>query len=74
MQDQPGTLAQVLGYGGEGEFVFCSVRASETQAIQLQDALEVRKQHLDLLPLAPRREIGIRHRQVASEIAGTFMD
>ncbi len=33
--------------------VFCSVGASETQAIQLQDTLEVREQHLDILPPSP---------------------
>jgi hypothetical protein len=51
--DQLGELTQVLGGGGEEKLVFCSVRASETQAIQLENALEVREQHLDFLPLAP---------------------
>ena len=45
-------LAEVLGGGGEEELVFCSVWASQAQAIQLQDAFEVRKQHLDLFPFA----------------------
>ncbi len=50
--DELGELAEVLGGGAQEKLVFCSVRASETQAIQLQNALEVRKQHLHLLPLA----------------------
>ena len=51
-RDQLGELAQVLGGGGEEELVFYSVRPPEAQSIQLQDALELREQHLDLLPIA----------------------
>lgn len=45
-------LAEVLGCGGQVELVFRSVWTPQAQAIQLQDALEVGEQHLDLFPLA----------------------
>jgi hypothetical protein len=73
-RDQLGELPEVLGGGSEEELVFCAVRASEAQAVQLQDALEVREQHLDLLPLAPGSQISICQRQITSEIARAFMD
>ena len=50
-RDQLCHLAEVLGGGGEEELVSCSVWTSQTQAIHPEDALEVREQHLDLLPL-----------------------
>src|SRR5215208_316116 len=50
--DQLGELAEVLGGGGEEELVLGTVWAPQAQAVQLQDALEVGEQHLDLLPLA----------------------
>ena len=51
-RDQLGELAEVLGGGGEEELVLGTIRAPQAQAVQLQDALEVGEQHLDLLPLA----------------------
>ena len=45
-------LTEVLSGGGEVELVFCAIGTTQAQAIQLQDAFEVREQHLDLLPLA----------------------
>src|SRR4029453_6667084 len=47
--DQLGELAEVLGGGGEEELVLSTIRASQAQAVQLQDALEVGEQHLGLL-------------------------
>ena len=38
--------------GGEVELVSCSVGSAQAQAVELQDALEVSEQHLDLLALA----------------------
>ena len=48
----PRKLPEILGRGGEVELVSCSIRTAQAQAVQLQDALEVGEQHLDLLPLA----------------------
>lgn len=50
-RDQLGHLAEVLGGGSEEELVFGTVWTSQAQAIELQDAFEVREQHLDLLSL-----------------------
>ena len=43
---------EVLGGGGEVELVAGAVWSAQSQAIEPEDALEVREQHLDLLALA----------------------
>src|SRR5690606_27251663 len=73
-RDQSGHFPQVLGCGSQEELILCSIWSSEAQAIQLEDAFEVREQHLDLLSLAAGGQIGVGLRQVASQIAGAFMD
>src|SRR3954453_16287985 len=73
-QDQLGELAEVLGGGGEEELVLGTIRAPQAQAVKLQDTLEVGEQHLDLLPLAAGREIGVGQRQTPSEIACALVD
>jgi hypothetical protein len=50
--EQLGEFAKVLGCCCKVELVFCAVGTSKTQAVELQDAFEVREQHLDLLSLA----------------------
>lgn len=45
--------ALVMGGRTEEELVFFSVLASEAQAIQLEDELEMREQYLDLFRFAP---------------------
>ena len=49
-RDQLGQLAKVLSGGCEGELVARAVWTLWSQAIELENALEVREQHLDLLP------------------------
>jgi hypothetical protein len=44
--------SEVLGGGGEEELVAGAAWSSQPQAIELQDAFQVREQHLDLLSLA----------------------
>jgi len=51
-RDDLGHFAEVLGSCGEVELVSCAIWPAQAQAIQLQDALEVGEQHLDLLALA----------------------
>ena len=51
-RDQLGQAAQILYSGGQGELVFGAAEASEPQAIELEDALQMREQHLDLLAFA----------------------
>jgi len=48
-----GERVQVLCGGGEEEGVFCAVRTSEAQAVELQDAFQMCEQDLDLLPVTP---------------------
>ena len=48
-----GELPEVLGGGGQEEFIPGAVRPSQAQAVELQDPLEMREQHLDLLPFVP---------------------
>ena len=58
-RDQLGEPAEVLGSGGEVELVSGTVRASEPEPVELQDALEMGEQHLDLLPLSPGGVVGL---------------
>lgn len=51
--DQPGEFPKILGGGGKNELVFCAIRTTETQPVELQDALEVSEEHFDLLPFSP---------------------
>jgi hypothetical protein len=48
-----------LGGGGEEQLVVGAARSSQSQAVEAQDALQVREQHLDLLPLPPSGAVGI---------------
>ena len=70
---QLGHFAEVLGGGGEEELVSCSVWTSQAQAIHPEDALEVREQHLDLLSLAARDQIGVGCGDIAGEITGALV-
>ena len=44
------------------------------EAIEAQDALQVREQHFDLLPFTARLDIGIGLRDVARNVSGLFVD
>jgi hypothetical protein len=67
-------LAEVLDGGGEEKLAFRSVGTSHAQAVELQNAFEVSKQHLDLLALASGRRIRVGQRQIAGHIPRAFMD
>jgi hypothetical protein len=45
---------EVLGGGRQVELVAGTIRPSQSQTVELQDALQVRKEHFDLLALTPR--------------------
>jgi hypothetical protein len=47
--EQFGKFTEVLGCCCKVELVFCAVGTSKTQAVELQDAFEVREQHLGLV-------------------------
>src|SRR6516165_2205800 len=67
--DQLRQLAEVLGDGRQGEFVAGAARPSQAEAVQAKYAFEVCKQHLDLLPLSPRRGIGLGLRYVTGHVS-----
>ena len=48
-----GEFSQVLGGGGEHELVLRALWSTQAKAAELEDALEVGEQHLDLLSFAP---------------------
>ena len=52
-RDQLGELTQVLSRGGQEELVSGAAETTQAQPVELQDALEVGEQHLDLLALSP---------------------
>ncbi len=69
--DQLGHLAEVLGGGcEEEELVSCAVWTSQAQAIHSEDALEMGEQHLDLLALAARDQIGVGRGDITGQITG----
>ena len=53
--DQRCEPPQVLGDGGQNELILGASWTAQSKPAELQDALEVRKPHLDLLALAPRK-------------------
>ena len=69
-----GQLAEVLGGGGEEELISGSVWTAKAKPVELQDTLEMRKQHLDLLPLAPGSDICFALRQIPRQFPSTFVD
>lgn len=52
-RDQLRKFPEILGCGGEVEFVAGAVRAAQSQPIKPQDAFGVSEQHLDFLSLSP---------------------
>ena len=66
--------SQVLGDGGQNKLILGASWTAESKPAELQDALQVRKPHLDLLALAPRllKVLGANER--SGDVAGTLMD
>jgi hypothetical protein len=59
-----------LGCCGEVELVSGAVRSAVAQPVEPQDALEMREQHLDLLPLSPRGDMGVGRGDAPGHVAG----
>ena len=72
--DQFGEFPEVLGGGGEVELVAGAARTTQSQPVELQDAFEVREQHLDLFALAARGLVSLGLGDVASHVAGALVD
>ena len=70
---EPGEFAEVLDGCGEVELIFGAVGSSEAEAIETDDAFEVCKQHLDLLPGVARRDIGVGCGDVAGSLTRILM-
>src|SRR3546814_2819459 len=60
--------------GSEEELVCCAVGSAKAQSVKLQDALEVREQHLDLLSLAARGDVSIGEGEIARHVTCTFVN
>ena len=65
---------QVLHDRRQRELELCAVRAAKTQSVKPQNALEVRKQHLDLLAITARLRVGRGFGKRACDIASGLMD
>jgi hypothetical protein len=72
---QPGQSAQVLGGCRHQKLVLCSGWSSETQAVEPENAFEMREQHLDLLASVAGRHIGTeaRYQQYIRDFNSTFV-
>ena len=73
-RDQHRELAEILGGGGEVELVPRPIRTAQSEPVELQDALEMREQHLDLFALTPRGLIGLGLADLTGQIARSFVD
>ena len=73
-RDQLCELPEVLGGGGEVEFIGGSTWASQSEPAETENALEMGKQHLDLLSELSRGFVFFRPGDVARHLAGAFVD
>ena len=67
-------LSQVLSGGDEQNLVAGAAQAPQPEPVELQDALHVGKQHLDLLALSARLLEGLGVGQRADAIAHLLVD
>lgn len=56
------------------ELVAGAAWSSWSQLVEVQDALEVGEQHLDLLPLAPGDHVGVGFSDAACHVPGALVD
>jgi hypothetical protein len=70
---QLGEFAEVLDGCREVELVLGAVGSSEAEAVEADDAFEVREQHLDLLPGVARRDISIGPGNIPRLLAGALV-
>jgi hypothetical protein len=71
---QLGEFAEVLSGSRQVEFVASAARAAQSEPIELQDAFQMCEQHFDLFALVARGLVGLSLGDVASQVAGAFMD
>jgi hypothetical protein len=58
-RDELRQVPQILGGGGQKEFVFCSVWAALAQSIEPEDAFQMSEEHPDLLFAPARDHVGL---------------
>ena len=71
---QLGQFPKVLGGCCEDELIVGATRSSQSESIQLEYPLEVRKQHLDLLAESSRYSTFPRLCNLARHITSVFVD
>src|SRR4030095_4494771 len=65
---------QVLSNGGQNKFVLSTSWTTQSKPTELQDALQVREPHLDLLALAPRLLEALGASARPCNVPGMLMD
>jgi hypothetical protein len=73
-RNQFGEFAKVLSCSGEMELVAGAIWTPQAEFSHSEDALEMREQHLDLLPLATGLDIGLGLRDVLGNVTRRFVD
>lgn len=71
---QLGEPPQVLGGRCEQEFITGTARASQSQACHPENALEVSKEHLDLLPAMARLLVFRRGGNCSCDVPGILVE
>ena len=73
-RDQRREAPQILSDGSQNKLILGASRPTQSKSTEPQDALQMRKPHLDLLALAPRllKVLGANER--SGDIAGMLMD
>src|SRR5947209_8853448 len=74
LRDELGQFAKVLSRGGEVELIAGTVRSSQSQSVQPQNAFEVSEQHLDFFALTSRCKPFVLFGDGAGKIAGALVD
>jgi hypothetical protein len=63
-----------LGGGRQKELVSSTQWAFQPEAVEAQDALELREEHFDLLPFTPRRHVSVGLGDFARNVSSLFVD
>ena len=72
--DQRGEPSQVLGDSGQNKLVLSASWTTQSKPTELQDALQVREPHLDLLALMSRLLEALGASERPGNVAGVLMD
>lgn len=70
---QLGQFAKILGGGSQGKFVTRTGWTSQSEAVELQNALEVSEQHFDLLPIPARLPVCGRFSDASGNLTRGFV-